>query len=302
MKIAIAGGSGFIGKALTSLLVNNGHHVFVLTRHAAQHQSKENVTFIQWLTNNAKPELELEGIDAIINLAGESLNSGRWTKEKKQQLRNSRISATNEVVRIIESMQSRPNVLVNGSAIGYYGTSLTSTFTEGDIVKSNDFLSSLVHDWEDTTSPLIGELRIVYARFGIVLSKEAGALKKMLLPYKMFVGGKLGSGQQWMSWVHIEDTVRALEHCIQTPSISGPVNITSPTPVRMHEFGKTLATVINRPYWAPVPSFVLKTVLGEMSTLVLEGQRVLPRNLQETGFTFIYPSLKEALDSLFETT
>ncbi|MBU9710749.1 TIGR01777 family oxidoreductase [Evansella tamaricis] len=298
MKIVIAGGSGFIGTALTNKLTENGHHVYILTRKAATKPAKENVTYVEWLNEGDVPEEKLNGVDAIINLAGENLNSGRWTTKKKQEIMESRIVATREIVRIIRALETKPEVLFNGSAIGYYGISETETFTEDSQNNTSDFLGDVVEKWEQEASNAKDDLRVVYGRFGIVLGKEDGALKKMLLPFKLFIGGNLGTGKQWMSWIHLDDLVDAIIFSIETPSIVGPVNMTAPQPVVMKEFGKSLASVLNRPYWAPVPKFLLKATLGEMSILVVEGQRVIPKVLQENGFSFKYDEIKPALEDL----
>lgn len=298
MKVAIAGGSGLIGTALTKSLINDGHHVFILTRNPAKLPSRENVTNVQWLTEGIAPEKELEGVDVIVNLAGENLNSGRWTDDKKKQIRSSRKQATNEIVRIIQALSKKPDVLINASAVGIYGTSLTEKFTEDTEEEGDDFLASVVSEWEKTAAMAASDTRVVYTRFAMVLDNEGGALKKMLPPFQLGLGGNLGSGEQWMSWIHIKDVVNAIRFCMETPSIEGPVNVTSPNPVRMKEFGKALASVLNRPYWAPVPGFILKLALGEMSILVLEGQHVTPKKLMENNFQFQFPDAKSALSNL----
>ncbi|MFA9559261.1 TIGR01777 family oxidoreductase [Evansella sp. AB-rgal1] len=297
MKIAIAGGSGFIGKTVSSKLIELNHDVYILTRNPNNKQ-KKGVQFVQWLSKGSTPEKELEGIDAFINLAGENLNSGRWTKAKKEEILQSRISATNEVVRIIKALKKKPEVLVNGSAVGFYGTSIQNTFTEADSHPGSDFLATVVREWENTASKASDDVRVVFSRFGMVIDKDEGALKKMLLPFKLFIGGNLGSGQQWMSWVHIEDVANTLIFCIENKQLEGPVNVTAPNPVRMKEFGKTVAAELGRPYWAPVPGFFLRVALGEMSVLVVEGQRVLPKKLEEANFQFQFPELTPAIKDL----
>ncbi|MBU9719858.1 MULTISPECIES: TIGR01777 family oxidoreductase [Bacillaceae] len=294
MKIAIAGGSGFVGKHLTMKLVAEGHQVVILTRNKPHTQHKD-ITYVEWLTEQAEPEKALTDITAFINLAGENLNSGRWTKAKKQDILQSRIDATKEITRIITKMETKPKILINASAIGYYGTSEESTFTEQTDKSGNDFLANVVKTWEQAANDVPDSVRVVFARFGMILDKDEGALNKMLLPYKLFIGGPLGSGKQWLSWIHIDDLVNAIHFCLMQGEISGPVNMTASEPLRMNDFGKTLGSVLNKPHWAPVPAFLLKIVLGEMSILVVEGQRVLPDKLQEHGFTFQYPNLKPAL-------
>ena len=297
MKIAITGGTGLVGKALSSHLIQEGHQVYILTRKSAVSQSS-NPEYIQWLNPGDRPEKELEGIDAIVNLAGATINN-KWTDEYKQKIIASRLQATAEVKRIIEIMPKKPSVLVNASAVGYYGTSLDEEFTEQS-QKGSDFLADTVHQWEASATQVheMG-VRPVLCRFGVIFDKTAGALPRMVLPYKFFAGGKIGSGKQWLSWIHIEDVVRGIVFAIGNNKINGPVNFTAPYPVKMGQFGETLSRVINRPHWMPVPSFALKILLGEMSILVLEGQRAIPEKLLNEGFTFSYPELQSALKEIF---
>lgn len=297
MKVAITGGTGLVGKALTNHLIQAGHQVYILTRNSGVSQSS-NPKFIQWLTPEDRPEKELEGIDAFVNLAGATINS-KWTVEYKQKIIDSRLQATDEVKRIIEIMPKKPSVLVNASAVGYYGTSLSKEFTEQS-KKGNDFLADTVHQWESSAAEVnIMGVRSVLCRFGVILDKTSGALPRMVLPYKFFAGGKIGSGKQWLSWIHIEDVVRGIIFAIEKTKVVGPVNFTAPYPVKMEQFGETLSRVINRPHWMPVPSFALKILLGEMSILVLEGQRAIPEKLLNVGFAFRYPELDEALKEIF---
>lgn len=301
MKVAITGGTGFIGQAVTSKLISNGHHVFILTRNKANKQEKDHLSFVEWLKDGIHPEKELVGIDAIINLAGENLNSGRWTPNKKQEIIDSRVTATKETIRIINAMENKPEVLVNGSAVGFYGTSFTERFTEYDTQPGDDFLADVIVRWEQEAMKAPSETRVVCSRFGVVLDTNEGALQKMLLPFKFFVGGKLGTGEQWMSWVHIQDVAKALSYCVEKKEIQGPVNITAPRPQKMKDLGKTLAHILKRPFWAPVPSTLLHIGLGEMSVLVLDGQHVTPQKLIENDFTFTHPDLQEALEDLVKT-
>ncbi|WP_078381763.1 TIGR01777 family oxidoreductase [Sutcliffiella halmapala] len=302
MKIAIAGGTGLVGSALTDYLVDKGHHIYILTRNSSNKKEKPQIMYVEWLQTGSVPENSLEGIDAIINLAGESINSSRWTKQQKRKIIESRLSATKEMHRIVNTMQKKPEVFVNASAIGYYGTSLNETFTEKKTTPGSDFLASTVFSWEKEAEQ-IKELgvRTVFTRFGIVLDKNEGALPKMVLPYKMFVGGKIGSGDQWMSWVHIKDVVCAIAFCIDNKEIEGPVNVTAPTPLPMKDFGKILGSVISRPHWFPTPGFALKLALGEMSELVLKGQKVLPVKLEESGYNFFYNQLEDALSNILQS-
>ena len=211
MKIALTGGTGFVGRALTEELTKNGHEVFILTRNAGTRTSTENTTYVSWLNDGDQPEEMLEGVEVFINLAGESINSGRWTEARKKTILESRISATREVLRVINKLEKKPSVLINASAIGYYGTSLTKTFTEESLEKGDDFLAKTVQQWE--TEALKARdlgIRTVCCRFGIILDKRDGALPRIALPYKLFAGGTVGTGEQWVSWIHIKDVVKGI--------------------------------------------------------------------------------------------
>lgn len=297
MKIAITGGTGFVGRELTKLLAQKGHEVFILSRSSNKKASE--VTYVNWLTNNANPEKVLEGVDAIINLAGESINNGRWTEEQKKKIYDSRMQATNEVLRIINALNHKPEVLINASAIGIYPTSNKKLYTEKSFEIGKDFLAKTVHDWEQQakTAEQLG-IRVAYGRFGIILGKSEGALPLMALPYKMFVGGPIGSGLNWMSWVHIKDVANALLFVMEH-TIHGAFNVVAPNAKRMNEFGKTLATVLKRPHYFPVPSLALKLALGEKSQLVIEGQHVKPEVLIENDFLFEFPDLIAALTDIY---
>jgi len=296
MKIAIAGGSGFVGKALQEELLKNGHQLFILTRNPNVHRPANGITYVQWLGDGDRPELQLEGTGAIVNLAGESLNSGRWTPARKRRILDSRLTATREVKRIIDALEHKPSVLLNASAIGYYGISRDETFTEAQVKRPSDFLSETVDLWEREAER--SGIRTVYMRFGVVLGKKGGALPRMALPYRLFGGGTVGSGRQVLSWIHIHDVVRAAIYCVEHPALAGPVNFTAPEPAAMKAFGQTIGSVLRKPHWLPVPGFMLKLLLGEMSVLVLEGQTVLSSKLLDNGFTFSHPDLEGALTDL----
>lgn len=297
MKIVIAGGTGFIGKKLTDLLLAEGHTVVILTR--GEGEPSGNVQFVRWLEKGASPEKELRDADAFINLAGVSINDGRWSESHQKQIYESRMTATDELLRIISLLPEKPSVLVNASAIGIYPASVKNVYTEISTERANDFLGKTVGDWENKAKRVKEHsVRAVFMRFGVVLGKEGGALPLMALPYRLFVGGKVGSGEQWMSWVHVMDVVRAIVFALKNDSLHGPVNVTSPSPVQMNEFGKTIGSVLHRPHWIPVPSFAMKLVLGQKSALVLEGQHVVPQKLMNHGFEFTFPILKPALEDL----
>ncbi|MCA1032630.1 TIGR01777 family oxidoreductase [Bacillus timonensis] len=303
MKIAIAGGTGFVGSALTSYLLKKGHHIYILTRKLpTTTPSNKNVHYVQWLLPGTSPEKELGGIDAFINLAGESINSGRWTEERKKRILSSRLQATQAAIDIVSKLKEIPEVFINASAIGIYGTSNSRTFTEESTNVGSDFLATTVHTWENHALKAEGlGIRTVLTRFGIILGEEDGALPRMIMPYKFFIGGKVGSGNQWLSWVHIDDVVKSIEYSLLHKSIQGPINITAPQPIQMNDFGTAIAKVMKRPHWLPVPNFALKTLLGEMSILVLEGQRVLPEKLIRNGYHFHYESLEQALTNIIQS-
>lgn len=298
MKIAITGGTGFVGSELTELLLQKGHDVYILSR--SKQGTEHGITYVQWLSENAHPEKQLEGIDAFVNLAGESINNGRWTEVQKQKIYDSRMQTTDELLRILKALAVKPKVLVNASAIGIYPASTSTRYTEKSKEVGTDFLARTVRDWElKTKSAEELQIRVAYGRFGIILGKSEGALPLMALPYKLFVGGPIGTGDNWMSWVHVKDVASALLFAIEQP-INGPFNITAPHAKKMNDFGKTLATVLKRPHYFPVPSFALKFALGEKSQLVIEGQHVIPQVLLDEGYTFHFPNLESALRAIYK--
>ncbi|WP_338753368.1 TIGR01777 family oxidoreductase [Bacillus sp. FJAT-52991] len=300
MKVAIAGGTGFVGRAVTVELLKNGYDVYILTRHTNGKTNTEHKKYVKWMTADAIPEQDLQDVEVFINLAGESLNSGRWTEERKQRILDSRISSTKEIIRIIEQLPNKPEVFVNASAIGYYPISNTEAFTESSTAVGSSFLAHTVKLWEEVAqqAEALG-IRTVLTRFGVILGKEDGALPRMALPYQLFAGGKIGSGKQWMSWIHMTDVARAILFTIENKDIRGPVNVTAPSPETMDQLGKALAKTLHRPHWLFVPSIVLKIVLGEMSTLVLDGQKVLPEKLLSHQFTFRFPDIESALQDIY---
>ncbi|WP_407272360.1 TIGR01777 family oxidoreductase [Radiobacillus sp. PE A8.2] len=298
MNIAITGGTGFVGQQLTKQLVKQGHHVYILTRSPEKYTNTSSILFIGWLRDNDQPVAQLPELDAIVNLAGDSL-FGYWTKTKKQRIIDSRISATENVLTLINSMDKKPSVLINASAVGFYGTSKTAAFTEKTTVPANDFLATVTTQWEQTARKAEREgIRTVLTRFGVILGND-GALPLMTLPFKLMIGGKVGSGDQWMSWIHIDDVVGLIIHAIHDQTIQGPLNATAPHPVQNKQFSKTLAEVLNRPYWLPAPAFAIRTFLGEMSTLILDGQAVYPEVATDSGYSFKYPKIEQALQAIY---
>lgn len=300
MNVVIAGGSGLIGKHLTDYLVQQGHEVVILTRHSRATSSIDGVKYVTWLNDGEDaPEQHLENIDAVINLAGVSINDGRWTKRHQERIYDSRMAATDELINIVSKLSNKPSVWINASAIGIYPVSNDAEYTEQSPERADDFLGKTVLDWENKASTVehIG-IRPVLMRFGVVLSRVGGAFPLMSLPYRLFAGGTVGSGKQPVSWIHIDDVVRAISYALHHDQIRGPVNVASPAPVTMRQFGETLGTVLKRPHWFPVPSFLMKIVLGQKSTLVLEGQNVIPQKLIEQQFEFMFPTLESALEDL----
>ncbi|SDI53137.1 TIGR01777 family oxidoreductase [Alteribacillus bidgolensis] len=300
MNIAVTGGTGMVGSALTGYLTKNGHHVYILTRNSKNKQNKENITFVEWLHEKSAPENHLPPLDAIVNLAGASISS-RWTKTQKKLIRNSRIDATREVIHIIQALEIKPNVLINASAVGYYGISKTEVFTEKSGPEGRNFLQDVCEKWEYEASRAEDfGIRTVYARFGLILDDKEGALPKMMLPYSFFTGGSIGSGDQWYSWVHLKDVVEMIVFAIEHNKASGPMNVTSPHPEQMKHFGQKLAKRMNRPHWIPAPSFAVKSLLGEMSILILEGQKVIPEQPLTWGYSFAFPYLEDTLEDLLK--
>lgn len=298
MKVVIAGGTGFVGRALSNLLLQKGHDVIVLTRNKNK-QSDARITYIEWLNNESIEYEKLNDVDAIINLAGESINN-RWTTTMKEHILTSRLKTTESIHQLIKKLSKKPNVYIQASAIGFYGTSDTETFTEKHEQAGNDFLAKVVSNWEQIGKRIENEgIRTVYMRFGVVLDRNEGALPRLVFPYKLFTGGTIGNGKQWISWIHINDVCKLILFAIEQKDLNGIVNVTAPNPVQMKTFGKTVSRVLKRPHWLPVPAFVLKTMLGEMSMLILKGQRVLPEKALQHGFTFQFNTVQETLEDLF---
>lgn len=299
MNLLITGGTGFIGSHLIELLKSEGHSITVLSR--SESKEENGVRYVQWLHNDAKPEEELTPPDAVVNLAGVSINEGSWSEDHQKKIYASRMEATDELLRILEALNGKPEVFVNASAIGIYPTSESHVYTEDSPEIAHDFLGSTVHEWEQKASKMKEYgTRVVYTRFGTVFGKGGGALPLIALPYKLFAGGPIGSGQQWISWVHVEDVTRAISFVISSAALEGPVNVTAPAPVRMSDLGKAIGSVTHRPHWLPVPSIAMKLALGKKSKLVLEGQHVLPEKLIDSEFTFKYPAIRPALENILK--
>jgi len=300
MKILLAGSSGLVGTALGSALAKAGHTVCRLIRpqSAAVEGAKEGFT-VAW--NPATGELGGAGVgaDAVVNLAGASIADGRWSTQRKELLRSSRIDTTRALVNALAKMDARPSVLVSASAIGIYGDRGNETLTEESNPGTN-FLAGLAQEWEAEAlkAEALG-IRVVVARFGIILAREGGALAKMMLPFKFGAGGKLGSGRQWMSWVMLEDVVGALKLTIENSAARGAINFVAPQPLQNFEFTKILAKALRRPALFPAPAFALRLALGEMAdALLLSSQRVAPQALEKSGYRFLHADLSTALKNL----
>lgn len=294
MKILVTGGTGFIGSALVKQLKRQGHDVTVLSRypHTIEKRCGPGVHELSSL-KLLPPEVTFE---VVINLAGAPIFDALWTKSRKKILRNSRIDLTEQLVECFERMTVKPELFISGSAVGYYGDRGDTVLTEQSPVRP-DFSTQLCADWEAAArkAEAFG-VRVCVMRTGLVIGGGGGILQRMLLPFRLGLGGRLGSGKQWMSWIHRKDWIAAAEAMIADPSMQGPYNATSPNPVTNREFTKMLARCLHRPALFPVPAFVLKTLLGEMSQLVLGSQRVMPEKLLERGFEFQYSDLSSAIN------
>lgn len=301
MKVLITGGSGMIGRALIASLASSGHQALVLTRNPQSARLPGGAEPVQWDAQSPEGWGHLiDEVEVVVNLAGENLGGLPWTNKRKQTLRSSRVDAGHALVEAIKMSSRRPRVLLQVSGTGYYGTSDEATFTERS-EHGSDYLASICVDWEASTQPVetMGVRRVI-TRLGVVLSTEGGALPRFLYPWKLYVAGPLGSGKQWISWVHIQDVVNGMRFLIEREDAAGAFNLTAPEPVTNETFGHTLAEVMGRPFWAPVPAFALKALYGEMSTTVLDGQRVLSERLPALGFQFTFDRLRPALEDLLK--
>jgi hypothetical protein len=300
MKILVTGSTGLVGTALVSALARDGNTVCRLVRpqSTAPVETKDGFN-VMW--NPTTGELGGAGVgpDAVVNLAGAPIGDGRWTAERKATLRSSRIESTRALVNALGKMNARPRVLVSASAIGIYGNRGDELLTE-ESKPGGDFLAGVAQEWEAEAlkAEALG-IRVVHARFGIILAQEGGALAKMLLPFKLGAGGRLGSGKQWMSWVALDDVVGILRLAIENASVRGAINVVASQPVRNEEFTKVLAKILRRPALFPAPAFALRLALGEMAdALLLSSQRVVPQALEKLGYRFLHEDLNSALTAL----
>ena len=287
MRIAVSGGSGFIGQALVRRLLQRGDEVLVLSRNPERVRLGHG---IQWSAVN-----EVAGADVVINLAGENVGGGRWTAERKGRILESRLKATSALVDAMRRRPEKRRALVSASAVGYYGLRGDEILDESS-PSGSGFLAEVTRQWEEAAHRADGIARVVIFRFGVVFGPDGGALEKMLLPFRLGVGGPIGSGRQWMSWVDLDDVLRAIEWAIDRQEVKGTYNITAPEPARNRHFGHTLGGVLRRPSFMPAPGFALRLIFGQMADeVLLGGQRAVPSRAAAEGFRFSYPTLEASL-------
>ncbi len=307
MRVIITGGTGLIGRALANSLAHDHHEVIVLSRNTNKTSGLDgSVQVVGWDAKSAQGWGHLaDGAGAIVNLAGESIAGegfppSRWTSERKRRIRDSRVNAGKAIVEAITAAKDKPGVLIQSSAVGYYGTHGDEIITE-ESPSGSDFLAEVSRDWESSTAAVekMGVRRVII-RTGIVLSTRGGSLPLQSLPFQLFVGGPLGSGKQQMPWIHIDDHVAAMRFLIDNVQASGAFNLSAPNPVNNAAFSKALGQAMGRPSFFPTPGFAFQIAFGELATLLLDGQRAVPQRLTEMGFTFQYPEAGAALKDLFQ--
>lgn len=299
MKVLLAGGAGFLGRHLTKSLLADGHQVWVLSRRSSQAISGAHTAVWDGRTQGDWSRLVNE-MDAVINLSGLSLNNWPWTEKKKQRFLDSRIEPGLALASAIASADRRPGVFVQISGINHYG--LRGSMADETTPPADDYLAQLTVAWEDSTRSVedLGVRRVI-CRTAVVLAKDARLMQLMALPVRLFVGGRLGSGEQALPWIHIDDQVGAIRFLIDNPEAQGAYNLIAPQPTSNAEFMRTLAKTLRRPYWFPVPAFLMRLGLGEMSALVTEGRFAQPKRLQEQGYLFRFPTLREALEDILRS-
>ncbi|MEF3302472.1 TIGR01777 family oxidoreductase [Paenibacillus sp. GYB003] len=295
MRIAVCGGTGLIGGKLIRYLQLCGDEIVLVSRQGSG-GIRDRLKTVSWDELADRKGL-FEGLDGIVNLAGETINQ-RWTARAKRRVLDSRLEAVAKLARLTESLDEKPKAVVNGSAVGIYGTSETDVFNETSPVAAVDFLSGVVLEWERAARSIACD-RLVLLRTGVVLDRDGGALPLMALPFKFGAGGKVGSGRQWLSWIHIDDIVRLIRHCLERPDVRGPVNATAPHPVTSSDFARALGRALRRPSLFPAPAFALRLALGEMADMLLTGQNVVPAKAVEHGFAFRHPTVDEALKAIY---
>jgi uncharacterized protein (TIGR01777 family) len=304
MRVLVIGATGLIGRKLVDCLVEEGHVVTVFTRkyRKAKKFFGETVNIQQWRTDEYHLLQEVaHKVDIVVNLAGENLASKKWVGDQKRKIISSRVNIGKALSFTLKQSWDKPYLLVQASATGYYGFSETKEFTE-DSPNGDGFLPMVTRQWEDSVRNVEEDnTRKVFIRSGPVLAKEGGLLPKMMIPFRFFMGSYLGSGKQWLSWIHIDDEVEAILHLMKDKESSGVYNLTAPNPVTMKEFSKKLGKVMKRPVLFSIPAFVLKAIYGDMANeTMLQGQKVIPKKLKDKGFEFKHPELEEALRDLLE--
>jgi len=296
MRILISGGTGMIGKQLVARLQESGHELWILTRSVNKGHSLPRVKMIHWDGSSLGQWSELVNqVDAIINLAGENIGSKRWSVKRKNLIIDSRVNAGEILTEAITNAKKRPNVFIQASAIGFYDKKNSEIMSEDSTI-SNDFLGNICKKWEESSLKVetMGIRRVVI-RTGVVLAKEDGALNRMLIPFNFFLGGPIGNGKQMVSWIHQSDEISAIQFLLENEKAKGVYNLTAPYPTTNANLGKNLAKITKRPYWIPVPAFILQFFLGEMSSLVLDGQTVSSKKLIDAGFSFKFEKIEDAL-------
>lgn len=301
MDIVIAGGTGFVGRSLCEALRQHGHRVTVLTRRPAYAKGLfgSGVNAVEWdaMTSGRWREV-LNGAQAVINLAGASIADSRWTESRKRLLIESRVRATRLLVQTCANLAAKPQVLINASGIGFYGPHGEEVLDES-CGAGRGYLADLCVQWESAAQEASSHgIRVVRLRTGMVLEQDGGALPRMALPFRCFLGGPVMPGTQWISWIHRDDMIGLIEWVLANENVAGPVNAVAPTPVTMRDFCETLGRVLHRPSWLPVPEFVLKAGLGELGSLMTTGQNVMPAVALQGGYRFRYPRLEEALQAI----
>lgn len=302
MRVILSGGAGLIGRPLSAALLSEGHEVIVLSRNPATAKNvPTGVTLMPWDGKSATGWGHLaDGAGALINLAGEGIADGRWTDERKERILNSRVWAGQAMVQAIEQASSKPGVLIQASAVGYYGPGGDEVITEAR-PPGSDYLARVCFEWEASSAAAsrLGVRRPII-RTGIVFSNDGGAFPKLVLPFRLFAGGPVGSGKQWYPWIHMDDQVQAILFLLHHEQADGPFNLAAPEPLTNKELAAKIGKVMGRPAFFPAPAFAMQAAFGEMSTVLLDGQRAVPQRLQELGFTFTYPTAEAALHALLK--
>src|SRR5262249_42899932 len=302
MKILITGATGLIGRSVCRSLIDEGHQVAVLSRRPPAAIDLAGVIAFRWEpVAESPPTAALEGVEAVIHLAGEPVAAARWTDEQKRRIRDSRVKGSRILVAGMRATTRPPKVLVSASAVGFYGDRGDEILNESSAPGSG-FLSEVCLEWEAEAARAreLG-VRVALVRTGGALSPAGGALEKMLLPFKLGLGGRLGGGRQWFPWIHIEDVVGIFLHALMSAAVDGPINGVAPGIVTNEEFTRELAAALNRPAFFPVPRLALRALMGEMAEVVTDSQRVVPQVALDTGYRFKYPNLRPALESLLKT-